>query len=137
MSVTAFSKEEVLVIHAAAIERFGGLDGLRDEGLLDSALAQPFQTFDGADLYPSAIDKACRYAFGIISGHPFIDGNKRTGAALLGTYLRMSGIDFRPGHAVFLKAMLGVADGSVSYDALVGWVNGVVDQEISQPAARP
>ena len=127
MSVTAFSKEEVLVIHAAAIERFGGLDGLRDEGLLDSALAQPFQTFDGADLYPNAIDKACRYAFGIISGHPFIDGNKRTGAALLGTYLRMSGIDFRPGHAVFLKAMLGVADGSVSYDALVGWVNGVVD----------
>ena len=74
MSVTAFSKEEVLVIHAAAIERFGGLDGLRDEGLLDSALAQPFQTFDGADLYPSAIDKACRYAFGIISDHPFIDG---------------------------------------------------------------
>ena len=71
MSVTAFSKEEVLVIHAAAIERFGGLDGLRDEGLLDSALAQPFQTFDGADLYPSAIDKACRYAFGIISDHPF------------------------------------------------------------------
>ena len=137
MSVTAFSKEEVLVIHAAAIERFGGLDGLRDEGLLDSTLAQPFQTFDGADLYPSAIDKACRYAFGIISDHPFIDGNKRTGAALLGTYLRMSGIDFRPGHPVFLKAMLGVADGSVSYDALVGWVNGVVDQEISQPAARP
>jgi len=127
MSAMTFSKEEVLVIHAAAIERFGGLAGLRDEGLLDSALAQPFQTFDGADLYPSAIDKACRYAFGIISDHPFIDGNKRTGAALLGTYLRMSGIDFRPEHAVFLKAMLGVADGSVSYDALVEWVSSVVD----------
>lgn len=137
MSVMALSKEEVFVIHAAAIERFGGLDDLRDEGLLDSAPAQPFQTFDGADLYPSAIDKACRYAFGIMSAHPFTDGNKRTGAALLGAYLRMSGIDFRPGHAVFLKAMLGAAAGSVSYDALVGWVNGVVDQEISQPAARP
>ena len=120
MSVAAFFKEGVLVVHAAAIERFGGPVGLRDEGLLDSALAQPFQTFDGADLCPSAIDKACRYAFGIISDHPFIDGNKRTGAALLGAYLRMSGIDFRPEHAVFLKAMLGVADGSVSYDTLVG-----------------
>ena len=76
---------------------------------------------------PSAIDKACRYAFGIISDHPFIDGNKRTGAALLGAYLRMFGIDFRPDHAVFLKAMLDVADGPASYDALVGWVNGVVD----------
>lgn len=89
-------------------------------------LAQPLQTFGGADLYPSAIDKACRYAFGIISNHPFLDGNKRTGAALLGAYLRMSGVDFRPVHAAFLKVMLGVADGSVSYDALVEWTKSVV-----------
>ncbi|MBS6418791.1 MAG: Fic family protein [Olsenella uli] len=126
MSVLAFSKEDVLAIHASAIEWFGGLDGLRDEGLLDSALAQPLQTFGGANLYPSAIDRACRYAFGIISDHPFLDGNKRTGAALLGTYLRMSGIGFRPDHAAFLKVMLGVADGSVGYDALVDWVESVV-----------
>ena len=126
MSMLSFSKEEVLVIHAGVIMQFGGLRGLRDEGLLNSALAQPFQTFDGADLYPSAIEKACRYAFGIISDHPFLDGNKRTGAALLGTYLRMSGIGFRPDHAAFLKVMLGVADGSVGYDALVDWVESVV-----------
>lgn len=61
MSVLAFSREEVLVIHAATIEQFGGLGDLRDEGFLDSVLAQPFQTFGGADLYPSAIEKACRY----------------------------------------------------------------------------
>ena len=126
MSVLSFSKEEVLAIHAAVIIRFGGLRGLRDEGLLDSALAQPFQTFGGADLYPSAIEKACRYAFGIISDHPFLDGNKRTGAALFGTYLRMSGIDFRPDHAAYLKIILGVADGSVSYDELVEWTRSVV-----------
>ena len=126
MSVLSFSKEEVLAIHAAVIMRFGGLRGLRDEGLLDSALAQPFQTFGGADLYPSAIEKACRYAFGIISDHPFLDGNKRTGAALFGTYLRMSGIDFRPDHAAYLKIILGVADGSVSYDELVEWTRSVV-----------
>ena len=105
--------------------RFGGLRGLRDEGLLDSALAQPFQTFDGADLYPSAIEKACRYAFGIISDHAFLDGNKRTGAALLGTYLRMSGIDFRPDHTAYLEVILGVADGVMSYDSLVEWTKGV------------
>ena len=126
MSILSFSKEEVLAIHAAVIIRFGGLRGLRDEGLLDSALAQPFQTFGGADLYPSAIEKACRYAFGIISNHPFLDGNKRTGAALFGTYLRMSGIDFRPDHAAYLKIILGVADGSVSYDALVEWTKSIV-----------
>ena len=77
MSMLSFSKEEVLAIHETVIMRFGGLRGLRDEGLLDSTLAQPFQTFGGADLYPSAIEKACRYAFGIISDHPFLDGNKR------------------------------------------------------------
>lgn len=126
MSTLAFSRKEVLAIHAATIERFGGPDGLRDEGLLDSALEQPLQTFSGMDLYPSVIEKACRYAFGIVSDHPFLDGNKRTGAALLGAYLRMSGVDFRPGHAAFHKVMLGVADRSVSYDALVEWVKSVV-----------
>ncbi len=125
MNTLAFSREEALAIHAAAIDRFGGLDGLRDEGLLDSALMQPFQTFGGADLYPSAIEKACRYAFGIISDHPFLDGNKRTGAALLGAYLRNSGVEFKPDHAAFLKVMLGVADGSVDYGTLVEWVKGV------------
>lgn len=126
MSTLAFSRKEVLAIDAATIERFGGLDGLRDEGLLDSALEQPLQTFSGMDLYPSVIEKACRYAFGIVSDHPFLDGNKRTGAALLGAYLRMSGVDFRPGHAAFHKVVLGVADRSVSYDALVEWVKSVV-----------
>lgn len=89
------------------IMKFGGLRGLRDEELLDSALVQPFQTFGGADLYPSAIEKACRYAFGIISDHPFLDGNKRIGAALFGTYIRMSGIDFRPDHAAYFKDHTG------------------------------
>jgi len=85
-------------------------------------LAQPFQTFGGEELYPSAVEKACRYAVGIISGHPFLDGNKRTGAALLGTYLRMCGVGFAPDHAEFLSAMLGMADGSMSYEELVDWV---------------
>lgn len=126
MSAAAFSKEDVLAIHLATIDRFGGLEGVRDEGLLDSVLAQPFQTFGGEELYPTPIEKACRYAFGVISGHPFLDGNKRMGAALLGTYLIMSGIDFRPDHSSFLEFVLGVADGSVDYDALVDWVASVV-----------
>ena len=127
MSEFAFSQQDVLAIHAAAIARFGGLDGVRDEGILKSALAQPFQTFGDEHLYPDPIEKACRYAFGIISGHPFLDGNKRTGAALLGTYLRVSGIDFKPDHASFLETILGVADGSIAYDELVHWVRDVVE----------
>lgn len=127
MNGFAFSQQDVLAIHAAAIARFGGIGGVRDEGILKSALAQPFQTFGDKHLYPDPIEKACRYAFGIISGHPFLDGNKRTGAARLGTYLRVSGIDFKPDHASFLETILGVADGSVGYEELVRWVRNAVE----------
>ena len=90
--------------------------------MLASALAQPFQTFGGEELYPSTVEKVCWYAVGITSGHPFLDGNKRIGAAPLGTYLRMCGVGFAPDRAEFLSAMLGVADGSMGYEELVDWV---------------
>lgn len=126
MSEPTITRKAVLAIHSEAIARFSGTDGVRDESLLDSALAQPFQTFSGQDLYPGPVEKTCRYAFGTIRNHPFIDGNKRTGTALMGAYLRMSGLSFRPAHDEFLSTMLGVADGSVHYDELVEWVQGVV-----------
>lgn len=126
MSEPTITRKAVLAIHSEAIARFGGTDGVRDENLLDSALAQPFQTFSGQDLYPGSVEKACRYAFGIIRNHPFIDGNKRTGTALMGGYLRMSGLSFRPTRNEFLSTMLGVADGTVHYDELVEWVRGIV-----------
>jgi death-on-curing protein len=57
-------------------EAFGGVAGVRDRGLLESALSQPAQTFDGTDLYPTVVDKAARLAFGIVRNHPFVDGNQ-------------------------------------------------------------
>ncbi|MEW6863146.1 type II toxin-antitoxin system death-on-curing family toxin [Trueperella pyogenes] len=121
------TKSQALAIHDAAIEKFGGVVGVRDEGALDSALAQPYQTFGGSDLYEGDIAKACRLCFGVIADHPFADGNKRTGAALLGTYLRLTGYAFEPRNDEFLSSMLGVADGSVSYEQLVEWVERIVD----------
>lgn len=73
------AKDQVIAIHDVAIARFGGLPGVRDEGLLDSALAQPWQTFGGRDLYEGDVAKACRLCYGVIRDHPFTDGNKRTG----------------------------------------------------------
>ena len=109
-----------------AIARCGDLRGVRDEGLLDSALAQPWQTFGGRDLYEGDVAKACRLCYGVIRDHPFTDGNKRTGAALLGASLRLCGHYFRPRHDDFLRAMLAVADGSMSYEKLVEWVEKAV-----------
>ena len=120
------AKDQVIAIHDVAIARFGGLLGVRDEGLLDSALAQPWQTFGGRDLYEGDVAKVCRLYYGVIRNHPFTDGNKRTGAALLGASLRLCGHYFRPRHDDFLRAMLAVADGSMSYEKLVEWVEKAV-----------
>lgn len=101
---------------------FGGAPGVRDMGLLESALGQPFATFDGIDLYPGVIGKASRLCYGMIADHPFVDGNKRTGAAVLGAYLRTNGVAFSPNHHDFLMTMLSVAEGALDYEGLVEWV---------------
>ena len=72
-------KRQILLLHSVLIAESGGSDGVRDEGLLDSAVNTPFQTFSGQDLYPTVLEKAVRLGFGLIRNHPFIDGNKRIG----------------------------------------------------------
>lgn len=114
--------EDVRTIHSYLIAQFGGLDGLRDEDLFDAAIEQPRQTFDGIDLYPTAAEKAARYTYGIVNNHPFADGNKRTGAACMGMFLRLNGIRFKPRHDDLLQTIYSVADGSMGYDELVAWI---------------
>lgn len=85
------SKSMVLSIHARQIERFGGTPGVRDEGLLESALAQPQATFGGDFLHPTISEQAAAYLYHIAMNHPFIDGNKRTAFAVMDTFLRVNG----------------------------------------------
>ena len=75
--------EDILNLHQFSIQKYGGSDGLRDSGLLESAIARPFQSFGGEDLYPSIFEKAAALGESLIINHPFIDGNKRTGACSL------------------------------------------------------
>ena len=84
------SKSMVLSIHARQIERFGGTPGVRDEGLLESALAQPQATFGGQFLHPTISEQAAAYLYHIAMNHPFIDGNKRTAFAVTDTFLRLN-----------------------------------------------
>lgn len=74
------SKEQILELHSDLIQETGGVDSLRDEGLLDSALNAPFQSFGGTDTFPSLQQKGARLGFGLIQNHAFVDGNKRIGA---------------------------------------------------------
>jgi len=83
--------EEVRAIHRVAIAQSGGSEGLRDVGLLESAVAQPSMTFDGNDLYESIVEKAVALGFSLIKNHPFIDGNKRVGHAAMEVFLLLNG----------------------------------------------
>jgi len=85
------SQDAVLAIHAHLIEKFGGSTGLRDEGLLDSALSQPYQTFFGEFLHPTIYEQAAAYLYHLTKNHAFIDGNKRVALAATITFLRMNG----------------------------------------------
>lgn len=70
--MTILSKEQILILHSQLIKATGGIDGLRDEGLLESALNAPFQTFGGTDAFPSLQQKAARLGYGLVKNHPFI-----------------------------------------------------------------
>ena len=86
------TKEQVLMLHAQLISATGGTDGIRDEGLLESALQAPFQTYDGAQLYGTLEEKAARLGFGLIRNHAFLDGNKRIGAHTMLVFLAVNGV---------------------------------------------
>jgi death-on-curing protein len=82
---------EILFIHSAVIEETGGLHGVRDLGLMESAAAQPRQSFAGKDLYPTLEDKAAALLCSLIKNHPFVDGNKRTAVTVMAVFLGMNG----------------------------------------------
>lgn len=119
------TKEQVLLLHKAIYDRYGGSYGVRDEGLLDSALEVPFQTFGGQDLYPGDMDKIVRFGYGLIGNHPFHDGNKRIGALALLTLLELNGYLINATDKELSDIIYDVASGSdgKSYEDFLSWVN--------------
>ena len=116
------TKSQVLAMQHALIERYGGVQGIRDEGLLDSALQAPFQTFDDQDLYPSLLEKAVRLGYGVVKNHPFLDGNKRIGALILLVFLDLNGVSLEISSEELAQVFLAVASGELNAEALLQWV---------------
>lgn len=110
------TKDQVLLLHKCIYDRYGGSYGVRDEGLLDSALETPFQTFAGQDLYPDDMDKIVRFGYGLIGNHPFYDGNKRIGALALLTLLELNGYKIETTNKEFADIIYAVASGSEGKD---------------------
>ncbi len=116
------SKRQILMLHTALIAQTGGIDGVRDEGLLDSAINAPFQTFAEQDLYPTVLEKAARLGFGLISNHPFLDGNKRIGAHAMLTFMGVNQINLCCTDEELISLILQVASGRLDYDGMLEWL---------------
>ncbi|MDM9385389.1 type II toxin-antitoxin system death-on-curing family toxin [Chlorogloeopsis sp. ULAP01] len=113
---------EVLELHRRVIEQSGGAFGIRDVGLLESAIAQPRMTFGGEELYPSLLEKAAALGFSIIMNHPFVDGNKRTGHAATETFLVLNGIEINASVDEQERVVLAIASGELGREAFVEWL---------------
>ncbi len=116
------SQDKVLYLHKIIAKETGGDAGIRDEGLLNSALEAPFQAFGGVELYPTLEEKAARLGYALIANHAFLDGNKRIGMYVLLVFLWVNGVDFRPAVSDVARVGLAVAAGEMGYDALLAWI---------------
>ena len=116
------TKSQVLLIHDQLIAETGGSSGLRDEGILDSALSAPFQTFGGEDVYPSLQQKAARLCFGLVKNHPFVDGNKRIGAHVMLVFLALNGVELQHSQAELSDVILQLAAGEIDAEHLLRWI---------------
>jgi len=116
------TKEQTLKAHRQLIEKFGGTDGLRDNNLLESALAAPFHAFGEDYAFPTIEQKAARLAFGLIKNHPFVDGNKRIGAHLMLAFLRGNNVTIKYTQVELHTIINHVASGEGDCDELLEWI---------------
>ena len=114
-----FTKERVLLLYKLIVEATGGTFGIRSENLLESAIEAPYQTFDGGELFPTKIEKAARLGYGLISNHPFIDGNKRIGVYIMISFLEVNGIHMEFTDQEIEDIALSTASGNMKYEDIL------------------
>jgi death-on-curing protein len=120
--VITLSKKQIIMLHSQLISETGGTDGIRDEGLLDSAISAPFQSFAGTEIYPSIQQKAARLGYGLVKNHAFIDGNKRIGAHAMLIFLVLNKIDLDYMQDELSGIFLKIAAGEITQDDLLEWI---------------
>jgi death-on-curing protein len=113
---------DVLNIHHILIDKFGGSKGVRDQGLLESAIHRPFATFDNAELYPEAVDKAAAVLESILINHPFLDGNKRTAYVIMRLILLENEMDIEADQEDKYKMVIAASTGEFRYEEIRTWI---------------
>ncbi len=116
------SKEQILLLHTQILEETGGSDGVRDDGLLDSALNAPFHSFENTDVYPSIQQKAARLGYGLVKNHAFVDGNKRIGAHAMLVFLALNKVELDYTQEELSDIFLKIAAGESGFEDLLHWI---------------
>ena len=117
------TKDQIVKLHQVLIETSGGSSGIRDEGMLDSAVKLPLQTFDDCELFPSILDKATRLAYGLIKNHPFVDGNKRIATHAMLIFLSLNGMMLSYEDEELIDIILKVASSQANESDLYQWID--------------
>jgi len=113
---------EVVELHRRLLQATGGAPGIRDLGVLESAVSRPRATFGDVDLYPTLVEKAAALCFAVVQGHPFIDGNKRVGHAAMETFLVLNGAEVNAPVDDQERLILDLAAGRISQTQLTDWL---------------
>jgi len=116
------TKEQILLLHTQLIETTGGSDGIRDMGLLESALENPFQSYGGEELYPSIHAKAARLCYGLVKNHAMIDGNKRLGCHAMLVFLALNGYEMEYTQEELSDLILDVAADRKQCGDILQWL---------------
>ena len=116
------TKEQILLLHTQLIETTGGSDGIRDIGLLESALESPFQSYGGEELYPSIQAKAARLCYGLVKNHAMIDGNKRLGCHVMLVFLALNGYEMKYAQKELSDLILDVAADKKQCGDILQWL---------------
>ena len=116
------NQEDALKIHRILIDQFGGSHGVRDEGSLNSAINRPFATFGQQELYPEPIEKAAALLESIVTNHPFIDGNKRTGYVIARLLLLKCGLDIEASQGDKYEMVIAVSKGEWKFEQIKDWL---------------
>lgn len=116
------TKRQIILLHDQLIDETGGAHGIRDEGLLESAVLTPIQTFKGTEMFPSVEEKAARLGYGLVKNHAFVDGNKRIGAHAMLVFLAVNGIRIWYTQKELSDIIVQIASGEKDYPDLLLWL---------------
>ena len=114
--------DEIIGLHTKLISKTGGSDGLRDRGLLESAVYSAQTSFGDEELYPTTTEKAARLMYALVSNHAFVDGNKRIGAFVMLMTLKLNGIRIHYTQAELIELGLSTASGKAKYEDVLTWI---------------